>query len=79
MNPDPVMVYMGRWIASGSRHLVTKYDLKKRGYLGTTSMDAELSLVMANMAKCRAGTLVSHLKYENALCAYGSDLPFTLK
>lgn len=29
---------------------MTKYDLKKREYLGITSMDAELSLVMANQA-----------------------------
>lgn len=51
-------VYMGRLVASGSRDLVQKYNLKKRHYLGTTSMDAELSLVMANQALADAGKLV---------------------
>lgn len=31
----------------------TKYSLKKRPYLGPTSMDAALSFVMCNMAKVR--------------------------
>lgn len=49
---------MGRFIASGARDLVQKYDLKKRSYLGTTSMDAELSLVTANMALARPGSFI---------------------
>ena len=40
------------------RALVDRYSLKKREYLGTTSMDAELSLVMANVARVRPGSLV---------------------
>ncbi|GAD99370.1 RNA methylase family protein [Paecilomyces variotii No. 5] len=48
-------IYFGRWIASGSRDLVAKYDLKKRRYISTTSMDAELSLVTANMALAAPG------------------------
>ncbi|KAI8380188.1 S-adenosyl-L-methionine-dependent methyltransferase [Blakeslea trispora] len=55
---DPTFIYMGRLIASGSRDLVNRYNLKKRKYLGTTSMDAELSLVMANQALASAGKLV---------------------
>ncbi|ORX45312.1 tRNA guanosine-2'-O-methyltransferase [Hesseltinella vesiculosa] len=43
-------VYMGRLVARGNRDLVKTYNLKKRKYLGTTSMDAELSLIMANQA-----------------------------
>ncbi|CAG8794943.1 18123_t:CDS:2, partial [Racocetra fulgida] len=39
-----------RWVASGNRDLVQKYNLKKRKYIGNTSMDAELSLIMANQA-----------------------------
>ncbi|KAL2916709.1 hypothetical protein HK105_203825 [Polyrhizophydium stewartii] len=45
-------------IAAGNRNVVTQYDLKKRGYLGTTSMDAELSLVMANQALARPGAFI---------------------
>ncbi|KAJ1955224.1 hypothetical protein EC988_002000 [Linderina pennispora] len=54
----PKKIWFGRIIASGSRDLVSKYDLKKRKYLGNTSMDAELSLVMANQALARPGALV---------------------
>jgi tRNA (guanine10-N2)-methyltransferase len=32
--------------------------LKKRSYLGTTSFDAELSLVSANMARLKQGALM---------------------
>ncbi|KAI8093582.1 uncharacterized protein BX664DRAFT_330022 [Halteromyces radiatus] len=56
--PSLKYVYMGRLVASGSRDLVQKYNLKKRHYLGTTSMDAELSLVMANQALASSGKLV---------------------
>ncbi|KAI9313806.1 hypothetical protein BX666DRAFT_2140306, partial [Dichotomocladium elegans] len=51
-------IYMGRLVASGSRDLVSRYTLKKRNYLGTTSMDAELSLVMANQALAAPGKIV---------------------
>ena len=37
--------------------LVGKCDLKKRRYLGPTSMDNELSLVMANLAQVRRGAV----------------------
>jgi len=51
--------FMGIKVASSPRFdLLQKYDLKKRRYLGITSMDAELSLIMANMALVRPGSLV---------------------
>lgn len=53
----PNMIYFGRWIADSSRELVAKYDLKKRRYISTTSMDAELSLVTANIALAGPGKL----------------------
>ena len=43
--------------ASGARRIIDLHDLKKRAYLGPTSMDAELSLVMANMGLVRPGTV----------------------
>ena len=48
----------GRLIADGRRDLVNTYDLKKRNYIGTTSLDAELSLIMANLARVRSNDLV---------------------
>ncbi len=46
-------IYMGVLLATGNRSIVQRYDVKKRRYLGTTTMDAELSLVMANQALVR--------------------------
>ncbi|KAI9197520.1 S-adenosyl-L-methionine-dependent methyltransferase [Polychytrium aggregatum] len=54
----PLMTYFGVLVSSGNRSLVSKYDLKKREYLGITSMDAELSLVMANQAQVKPGSFV---------------------
>lgn len=49
---------MGRWLGNGARALCYKYDLKKRGYISTTSMDSELALVTANMALAGPGKLI---------------------
>lgn len=54
---EPKRIYFGRWLADSSREIVNKYDLKKRRYISTTSMDAELSLVTANMALAAPGKL----------------------
>ena len=54
-NPDSV--HFGRFIASSSRDIILKFDLKKRGYISTTSMDSELSLVTANIALAAPGKL----------------------
>ncbi|KAI8974652.1 S-adenosyl-L-methionine-dependent methyltransferase [Pilobolus umbonatus] len=58
LHKDPLHIYMGKLVARGSRDLVNLYNLKKRKYLGTTSMDAELSLVMANQAQAGPGKLI---------------------
>ncbi|KAL1964678.1 hypothetical protein VTN77DRAFT_6704 [Rasamsonia byssochlamydoides] len=52
---EPKKIYFGRWVAHGSREMVNRYDLKKRRYISTTSMDAELSLITANMALAAPG------------------------
>ncbi|KAJ5168273.1 tRNA (guanine(10)-N2)-methyltransferase [Penicillium canariense] len=52
---EPRRIYLGRWIAKGSRDVVDTHNLKKRKYISTTSMDAELSLVTANMALAAPG------------------------
>ncbi|KAK2764856.1 hypothetical protein FQN53_006938 [Emmonsiellopsis sp. PD_33] len=53
--PEPNVIYFGRYIACGSRDVIDKYDLKKRNYISTTSMDAELTLITANMALAAPG------------------------
>ncbi|KAK5130215.1 hypothetical protein LTR08_002300 [Meristemomyces frigidus] len=50
-------LYFGRLVATSGRKAMNKYDLKKRSYIATTSMDAELSLVTANLAQVAPGTL----------------------
>lgn len=47
--PVPSKVYLGRRIAGSARDIINTYDLKKRKYISTTSMDSELALVTANL------------------------------
>ncbi|ELR14076.1 Hypothetical protein ACA1_366990 [Acanthamoeba castellanii str. Neff] len=55
----PRKIYFARQIAEGEgRVAIDKYSLKKRGYLGTTSMSSEWSLLMANQALARSGSFV---------------------
>ncbi|KAJ5707026.1 hypothetical protein N7488_006827 [Penicillium malachiteum] len=56
-NPEPQKIYLGRYLAKSDRGAIIKYDLKKRKYISTTSMNAELSLVTANMALAGPGKL----------------------
>ncbi|WYZ35238.1 hypothetical protein EsH8_I_001514 [Colletotrichum jinshuiense] len=55
--PSPKRVLLGRFLGTGARHLSLRYDLKKRGYISTTSMDSELALVTANLAHAGPGKL----------------------
>ncbi|XP_058055723.1 tRNA (guanine(10)-N2)-methyltransferase homolog [Anopheles bellator] len=57
--PDqPYDVLFGRWIADGSRDMINEISLKKRKFIGNTSMDPQLSLLMANQALVQKGDLV---------------------
>jgi len=54
----PKQVYFGRFIADSCRNEAKKtFDLKKRHYISTTSMDAELTLLTANIAHVAPGKL----------------------
>lgn len=53
----PYRFYFGRWIGRSSRDAATKFSLKKRKYINTTSMDAELSLITANFAHAAPGRI----------------------
>jgi tRNA (guanine10-N2)-methyltransferase len=55
--PSPNYLYLGRFIAESGRQAKTTYDLKKRHYISTTSMDAELALVTANIALAAPGKI----------------------
>lgn len=45
-------------ICEGQRDLIHKLSLKDRKFIGNTTMDPHLSLMMANQAKVKDGDLV---------------------
>lgn len=51
----PQRLYFGRQVGESDRNAATKFSLKKRAYINTTSMDAELALVSANLAHAAPG------------------------
>jgi tRNA (guanine10-N2)-methyltransferase len=55
--PGPKQIFFGRLVGRGGRQAVNTYTLKKRGYISTTSMDAELALLTANMCLADPGKL----------------------
>ncbi|SCU98112.1 LADA_0H10660g1_1 [Lachancea dasiensis] len=56
----PLRLFFGREVQRSDRFrgALEKYDLKKRPYKGTTSFEAELSLVSANIAQVKPGTFM---------------------
>ena len=54
---EPSGIYLGRLVGHGGRGAVDKFSLKKRKYINTTSMDAELALITANLALAGPGKL----------------------
>ena len=58
----PLACYFGRVLGNSTlgrnwrSQRLEQYSLKKRAYLGPTSMDAELSLIMTNLALIRKGS-----------------------
>jgi tRNA (guanine10-N2)-methyltransferase len=55
--PEPESIYLGRYLGGSERDIIGKYDLKKRQYICTTSMDAELALITANITLAAPGKL----------------------
>jgi tRNA (guanine10-N2)-methyltransferase len=53
----PHRLFLGRFLGYGGRDDILIYDLKKRAYISTTSMDSELALITANMAHAAPGKL----------------------
>lgn len=56
----PLHIWFGRQVQLSARteNILDKYDLKKRKYIGTTSFDAELSLISCNIAQVNTGKVV---------------------
>ena len=54
---EPKRLFFGRLVGTSQRELISKHDLKKRPYISTTSMDAELALITANLALAAPGKL----------------------
>ncbi|KAK9505139.1 hypothetical protein O3M35_009262 [Rhynocoris fuscipes] len=54
----PERYFFGKLIAEGQRDLITKLSLKKRKFIGNTSMDPQLSLIMANQAQIKDNDIV---------------------
>jgi len=84
----PRQVFVGLLVAQGCADKVQTYTLKKRNFIGTTSMDAELSFLMANFALADKSKLILDPFVGTASilisCAafgaktIGSDLSFTV-
>ncbi|KAM4692977.1 tRNA (guanine(10)-N(2))-methyltransferase TRMT11 [Discoglossus pictus] len=55
---EPLQIYFGRWIADGQRELINSYSVKKRHFIGNTSMEAGLSFIMANHAGVKPNDVV---------------------
>ena len=55
---EPIAVHLGRYLGGSERDIIKQYDLKKRKYISTTSMDAELALVTANIMLAAPGKLI---------------------
>ncbi|CAK8693292.1 tRNA (guanine(10)-N(2))-methyltransferase TRMT11-like isoform X2 [Clavelina lepadiformis] len=53
----PSAMYFGRLVCHGQRSLIDRYSLKKRKFIGNTSMDPTLAMVMANLACSTHGHL----------------------
>ncbi|XP_072175830.1 tRNA (guanine(10)-N(2))-methyltransferase homolog [Diadema setosum] len=54
----PYRIFVGRWIADGQKRLAHTYSVKKRHFIGNTSMDALLSFLMANQAAIKQNSFV---------------------
>lgn len=53
-----LQLFLGRWVVDGQRELISKFSLKNRTYIGSTSMDAQLSFIMTNCAQVQSGDTV---------------------
>ncbi|XP_050297429.1 tRNA (guanine(10)-N2)-methyltransferase homolog [Anthonomus grandis grandis] len=84
----PYEVFFGRCVAYGLRQLMKKLSLKTRKFIGNTSMDPQLSLLMANQAKVKNGDIILDpfvgsgsllvAAAEFGAYVYGSDIDYLM-
>lgn len=55
---EPEAILFGRLVTHGQRDLIPKLSLKTRKFIGNTSMDPALSLLMANQGAVKSGDIV---------------------
>jgi tRNA (guanine10-N2)-methyltransferase len=55
---EPSLAFFGPLVAESRREDISAYDLRRRKMIGNTSMDPELSFIMASMARAAPGTLI---------------------
>lgn len=55
---EPDNILFGKCLSYGNRAMIHEISLKKRKFIGNTSMDAALSLLMANQALVKCGDFV---------------------
>ncbi len=65
----PLRLFFGRLVAEGQRALISQMSIKKRKFIGNTTMDSQLALLCANLACVGPGTLVM-----DPFCGTGSLL-----
>ena len=53
----PLRYYFCREVATSARGVIRQYSLTTRRYLGPTSMDTEMALLMCNQARVRTLSL----------------------
>ena len=56
--PDSQLIYFGMEICSQNENSLAKYELSQRTYLGPTSTDHELALLMCNQALVAHASLI---------------------
>lgn len=66
---EPEEIFVGKFIAEGSRDLINSISLKTRKFIGNTSMSPELSILMATQGLCKKNCLVL-----DPFCGTGSML-----
>ncbi|XP_048007128.1 LOW QUALITY PROTEIN: tRNA (guanine(10)-N2)-methyltransferase homolog [Leguminivora glycinivorella] len=54
---EPEDLFFGRWVADGQREVIQQHSLKKRTFIGNTSMDPALALLAANQAQLQDGDI----------------------
>lgn len=56
--PNPFNIFFGLSLGEGQRHLITKQSIRNRKFIGNTTMDPQLALLMANLGKVDSTSLV---------------------